>query len=154
MGMGSTSGSKAPTNRMKGGLDAITAGSIYAVPSKRKKDNRSKIDIKSRETVQDVVTHYAGGRARKVLCHVATPEVLTTRIKNGEIGKGGKEKASKVILENPSTYTFEMLLERYGTPRKWPESVTVYNPKTLRNETVNLKDKWAHRIGQNRSKAK
>lgn len=148
MGMGSTSGSKAPTNKMKGGLDAIMAGSIYAVPSKRKKSNRSKIEIKSNEAVQDVVTHRAGGMNRKVLCRVTTPEVLTTRIKNGETGKGGKAKATKVILENPATYTFEMLLERYGSPRKWPESVTVYNPKLLRNETVKLKEKWAHRIGK------
>lgn len=154
MGMGSTSGSKAPTNRMKGGLDAITAGSIYAVKVKRKKDNRSKIDIKSKEAVQDVVTHRAGGRARKVLCYVTSPEVLTTRVTNGEVGKNGKPKATKVILENPATYTFEMLLERYGSPRKWPESVTVYNPEKMRNESVNLKEKWAHRIGQNRSKAK
>lgn len=154
MGMGSTSGSKAPTNRMKGGLDAIMAGSIYAVKVKRKKDNRSKIDIKSDETIQDVVTHKVAGMDRKVLCRVTSPETLTTRIKNGEIGKGGKEKATRVILGNPATYTFEMLIERYGSPSKWPASASVYDKKERKTVTVDLRDKWAHRIGKNRTKAK
>lgn len=154
MGMGSTKGSKAPTNKIKGGLDAITAGSIYAVKTKRKKDHDSKIEIRQKEAIQDVTTHKAGGMNRKVLCRVAQPERLETRVTNGEVGKNGKPKATKVTLGNPDTYTFEMLLERYGSPRHWPSEVSVYNPKTLQTESVNLREKWAHRIGKNRTVAK
>lgn len=154
MGMGSTKGSQAPTNRIKGGLDAITAGSIYAVKVKRKKDNLSKIDSQTRNTIQDVVTHTTNNLRRKQLCRVTSPELLKARVKNGEKGKSGKEITSRVTIGNPDTYSFEMLLERYGTPSKWPKNVMAYNEKKMCMEPVDLLEKWAHRIGKNRSKAK
>lgn len=154
MGMGCSTGSKEPTNKMKGGLDAIMAGGIYAVKTSRKKDNRSKLEFNSSEAIQDVVTHKVAGMERKLLCRVTSPETISTRIKNGEFGKSGKPKATRVILGNPATYTFEMLLERYGSPSKWPESASVYDKQARKTITVNLLDKWSHRIGKNRNKAK
>ena len=149
---------KRPSNRMKGGLDPIEANGIYAVngtpsakPSKKPKAKKPKIDSVGGKMTKDVVTHTVNGRARKVLCQVTHPSQFKTTVKNGEIGKNGKEKQTKVILGDASTYTFEMLIERYGSPRHWPTDVRHYDRKKGQWIDVDLREKWNHRIGKNRS---
>lgn len=118
-------------------LTMIMSQGMYAVPSKRRKDNLSKIDISQGDTIRDcVVQRLLNGKENKLLCHVPKPERMTTRIKNGEVGKSGKPKATRVVLFDYNTYTFEMLIERFGSPRKFP---------------AGMAEKHADRIGKNRN---
>lgn len=136
--------SKEPTRKIKGGLDAIMSGGIYAVPSPRKKETDSLINVNQRTGVQDTITHTnLNGSKGKMVCMVKQREKVSTRI-----GKG--KNSIKVVIGDPTTYTFEMLIERYGSPRKFPTGLRAYDKEQAKMIDVCLLEKFASHIGKNR----
>lgn len=130
--------SKEPSQKMKGGLDAIEAGSIYAIPKKGKREKVRKQSIQSRggmavvkndwkvrqfKVEQKDGTKHEGKLFGATVVREKPPEQLVAVV-SGE----------KVILGMEHTYTDEMIAIRDEPVMKNPNA-KYHNHKVRSNTT-------------------
>lgn len=135
-------------------MSMIENNGLYNVKTSRKKDPRDKSKLKtvggSTAIQEKRVKGGPDGVQRKVLIRDKTQIDIECSVRNGEYGFNGKEVLTKVKLGHWHTYTFEMLIERFHSPRHFPKPYEYYDRKLREKVYVDLREKWDHRIGKNR----